>query len=55
MSDESLCSSKWAIIFEQTTCSCNLHGTQVRETGRVDNCKDLYFFRGDICLQVTIP
>ena len=30
LSDKSLCSSKCAIIFEQTICSSNLHGTQVR-------------------------
>ena len=32
LSDKSLCSSKCVIIFEQTICSNNLHGTQVRET-----------------------
>ena len=31
--DKSICSSKRAIIFEQTICSSNLQGTQVRETG----------------------
>ena len=34
LSDKNLCSSKCAIIFEQTICSSNLHGTQVRETDR---------------------
>ena len=34
LSDRSLCSSKWAMIFEHTMCSSNLQGTQVKETGR---------------------
>ena len=34
LSDKSLCSSKFAMILEHTMCSSNLHGTQVRETGR---------------------
>ena len=34
LSDKSLCSSKCAMILEHTMCSSNLHGTQVRETGR---------------------
>ena len=34
LSDRSLCSSRWAIIFEHTMCSSNLQGTQVKETGR---------------------
>ena len=32
--DKSLCSSKCAIIFEQTICSSNMHDTQVTETSR---------------------
>ena len=34
LSVKSLCSSKCAMILERTMCSSNLHGTQVRETGR---------------------
>ena len=34
LSDRSLYSSRWAMIFEHTTCSSNLQGTQVKETGR---------------------
>ena len=34
LSDRSLYSSRWAMIFEHTMCSSNLQGTQVRETGR---------------------
>ena len=34
LSDKRLCSSKCAMILEHTMCSSNLHGTQVRETGR---------------------
>ena len=34
LSDRSLCSSRWAMIFEQAMCSSNLQGTQVKETGR---------------------
>ena len=34
LSDRSLCSSRWAMIFEHTMCSSNLQGTQVKETGR---------------------
>ena len=34
LSDKSLCSSKCAMILEHTMCSSNLHGTQIRETGR---------------------
>ena len=34
LSDRSLYSSRWAMIFEHTMCSSNLQGTQVKETGR---------------------
>ena len=34
LSDMSLYSSRWAMIFEHTMCSSNLQGTQVKETGR---------------------
>ena len=34
LSDRSLWSSRWAMIFEHTMCSSNLQGTQVKETGR---------------------
>ena len=34
LSDKSLCSAKCAMILEHTMFSSNLHGTQVRETGR---------------------
>ena len=54
LSDKSLYSSKCAIIFEQTICSSNLHGTQVRESGRSLQAFPLSYI-GDICLQVTIP
>ena len=33
LSDRSLYSSRWAMIFEHTMCSSNLQGTQVKETG----------------------
>ena len=34
LSDRSLYSSRWAMIFEHSMCSSNLQGTQVKETGR---------------------
>ena len=34
LSDRSLYSSRWAMIFEHTMCSSNLQGTQVKETWR---------------------
>ena len=34
LSDRSLSSSRWAMIFEYTMCSSNLQGTQVKETGQ---------------------
>ena len=34
LSDRSLYSSRWAMIFEHTMCSSNLQGSQVKETGR---------------------
>ena len=34
LSDRSLYSSRWAMIFEHTMCSSNLQGTQVKVTGR---------------------
>ena len=34
LSDRSLYSSRWSMIFEYTMCSSNLQGTQVKETGR---------------------
>ena len=34
LSDRSLCSSRWAIIFVHTMCSSNLQGTHVKDTGR---------------------
>ena len=34
LSDKSWYSSKWAMIFEHTICSSNLHGTHVEDTGR---------------------
>ena len=34
LSDRSLYSSRWAMIFEHTMWSSNLQGTQVKETGR---------------------
>ena len=34
LSDRSLYSSRWAMIFEHTMSSSNLQGTQVKETGR---------------------
>ena len=34
LSDRSLYSSRWAMIYEHTMCSSNLQGTQVKETGR---------------------
>ena len=33
LSERSLCSSRWAMMFEHTMCSSNLQGTQVSETG----------------------
>ena len=44
-----------AIIFEQTKCSGNLHGTQVRETGLSKPKTYLLFVKGAYVLQVTIP
>ena len=48
LSDKSLCSSKCAIIFEQTTCSSNSLGAQIRETGRYLQAKELspFWYRG---------
>ena len=34
LSDRSLYSSRWAMVFGHTMCSSNLQGTQVKETGR---------------------
>ena len=50
LSDRSLCSSRWAMIFEHTMCSSNLQGTQVKETGRLLHASDLSLFlkRGQI-------
>ena len=33
LSDRSVCTPRWAMIFEHTMCSSNLQGTQVKETG----------------------
>ena len=34
LSDKSLCSFRWAMMFEQIICPSNLEGTQVNDTGR---------------------
>ena len=50
LSDRSLYSSRWAMIFEHIMCSSNLQGTQVKETGRYLHASDLSLFlkRGQI-------
>ena len=50
LSDRSLYSSRWAMIFEHTMCSSNLQGTQVKETGLCLHASDLSLFlkRGQI-------
>ena len=61
LTEKSLCLSKCAIISEQTICSSNFHGTQVRnKIGRKLPVKDLFpfvnrghMFASDHCLGIS--